>query len=106
MERQSRKRNGLLDPEHDDGFEVVTSRSGRGYVKELNGKPLTAWLTTFQLADCRKLFRHRAATRGSAPSTAEIDDALWLTLETGEIPHPFMPDAADRGAIARSQRAT
>jgi hypothetical protein len=48
-------------------------------------------LTTFQLGDCRKLFRDRARRRGAAPTTAEIDDALWTTLETGTLPELYMP---------------
>jgi len=60
-------------------------------VTHLNGKPLTTHLTTFQLGDCRKLFRYRAAQRGGAPTSAEIDDALWLCLETGELPPLYQP---------------
>jgi hypothetical protein len=61
----------------------------RGYVTELNGKPLTEYLTTFELGDCRKLFRYRAKCRGANPTAAEIDDALWLALETDVLPELY-----------------
>jgi hypothetical protein len=57
----------------------------RGYITELNGKALSMWLTPFQLGDCRKLFRYRAAVRGAGPTQTEIDDALWLALETNTL---------------------
>ena len=61
----------------------------KGYVTKLNGKPLTMWLTAFQLGDCRKLFRYRAACHGVTPTIVEIDEALWLALETGELPYLY-----------------
>ena len=71
--------------------EPVPRTGKRGYVTALNGKPLMVWLTTFQLGDCRKLLRHRAAQRGATPTLAEIDDAVWLTLATGTLPKLYEP---------------
>jgi hypothetical protein len=64
----------------------------RGLVTALNGKPMSRLLTTVQLGDCRKLFRGRAASRGVTPTVTEIDDALWLVLETGApLPELYEP---------------
>jgi hypothetical protein len=64
----------------------------RGLVTELNGKPMSRLLTTVQLGDCRKLFRGRAASRGVTPTVTEIDDALWLVLETdAPLPELYEP---------------
>jgi hypothetical protein len=74
----------------------------RGYVTALNGKPLTMYLTPFQLGDCRKLFRYRAGTRGVTPTLAEIDDALWLTLELDQLPDLYKPGSL--GTIGKHDR--
>jgi hypothetical protein len=61
-------------------------------VTALNGKPMSRLLTNVQLGDCRKLFRGRAASRGVTPTVTEIDDALWLVLETGApLPELYEP---------------
>jgi hypothetical protein len=62
-------------------------------IKTLNGKPLTKTLDGFQLGDLRKLFRYRAASRGVTRTRIEIDDAIWLTLETGKLPDLYRPVA-------------
>jgi hypothetical protein len=71
--------------------EPVRGTGKRGYVTALNGKPLMVLLTTFQLGDCRKLFRYRAAQRGATPTLTEIDDAVWLALATGTLPKLYEP---------------
>jgi hypothetical protein len=75
----------------EDDVEPVRGTGKRGYVTALNGKPLMVWLTTFQLGDARKLFRHRAAQRGATPTVVEIDDAVWLTMATGKLPKLYEP---------------
>jgi hypothetical protein len=62
-------------------------------VKKINGKPLTyMWINSWQLGDCRKLFRHRAESRGVKPTPVELDDAIWLAIEKGEMPWPYQPE--------------
>jgi hypothetical protein len=54
------------------------------YVKKLNGKPLSMWISGLTLWECRRLFRYRATLRGATPTQHDIDEALWQTIETGQ----------------------
>jgi hypothetical protein len=56
----------------------------------LNGRLLTRSLITYsQLYAIRELFRRRAHTRRVKVTTPEVDDALWVLLETGVLLPPF-----------------
>jgi hypothetical protein len=78
----------------DEAVSVLPANK-RGYITKLNGKPLTKGaLTGFQLGDARRLFRYRADQRGKDPTQAEIDDALWDTLENGALPQLYKPTQA------------
>jgi hypothetical protein len=60
------------------------------HVTQLNGRYLRRCLITDdQLADMRKLFHRRAQVSGLKLTTAQVDDALWVLLETGVLLPPF-----------------
>jgi hypothetical protein len=68
----------------------MQNQVSRAYVAMLNGRLLTRSLITYsQLYAIRELFRRRAHTRRVKVTTPEVDDALWVLLETGVLLPPF-----------------
>ena len=51
------------------------------YITEINGKPLTTWLTLSQFDDLRKGYRQRAKKQGKKPTATEIHETIWCHLE-------------------------
>jgi len=64
--------------------------NSQGYVAQLNGRFLTRCLITYrQLNAVRELFQRRAQMRHVKVATPQVDDAVWVLLETGVLLAPF-----------------
>jgi hypothetical protein len=66
------------------------NQDSQAYVAQLNGRFLTRCLITYrQLYAMRGLFRRRAQMRHMKVTAPQVDDALWILLETGVLLPPF-----------------
>jgi hypothetical protein len=71
---------------HNQNHEI----NAQPYVAQLNGRFLTRCLITYrQLHAMRELFQRRAQMRHVKVATHQVDDALWVLLETGVLLPPF-----------------
>jgi hypothetical protein len=68
----------------------MCNQNSTGYVAQINGKFLKRCLITHsQLSEMRELFRRRAQMRRLKVTTAQLNDAVWVLLETGILLPPF-----------------
>jgi hypothetical protein len=72
----------------------MCNQTSTAYVAQINGRYVRRCLITYgQLSEMRRLFQRRARMRRLEVTTAEVDDALWVLLETGVLLPPFDNEA-------------